>query len=67
MGSERRRQIAAAVEKLPDRQRAVFTLCRIAEQNTAEVSQALGLSEATVRVHLFRAIRRLRQLLERER
>jgi RNA polymerase sigma factor (sigma-70 family) len=53
------------VETLPERQRVVFTLCQIAEQSTSEVSQALGLSEATVRVHLFRAIRKLRKLLER--
>jgi RNA polymerase sigma-70 factor, ECF subfamily len=64
---ERARQIAAAVEQLPERQRTVFTLCQIAEQSTNEVSQALGLSEATVRVHLFRAVRKLRRLLERER
>jgi len=67
MGSERGRQIAAAVEKLPERQRAVFTLCQMAEHSTNEVSQALGLSEATVRVHLFRAIRKLRKLLEHQR
>ena len=65
--SERARQIAAAVEQLPDRQRTVFTLCQMAEQSTNEVSQALGLSEATVRVHLFRAVRKLRRLLERDR
>ena len=65
--SERARQIAAAVEQLPERQRTVFTLCQMAEQSTNEVSQALGLSEATVRVHLFRAVRKLRRLLERER
>jgi len=63
MSSERAREIAAAIEQLPDRQRAVFTLCHIAEQSTSEVSAALGVSEATVRVHLFRAIRRLRKLL----
>lgn len=63
IGSERAREIAAAVERLPERQRAVFTLCHMAEQSTADVSQALGLSEATVRVHLFRAIRKLRKLL----
>ena len=63
---ERANEITAAVESLPDRQRTVFTLCHLAEQTTAEVSQALGLSEATVRVHLFRAIRKLRRLLERE-
>ena len=62
---ERADEITAAVDSLPDRQRTVFTLCHLAEQTTAEVSQALGLSEATVRVHLFRAIRKLRRLLER--
>ena len=38
MSSERAQQITAAVEQLPDRQRAVFTLCHIAEQ-THERSQ----------------------------
>jgi RNA polymerase sigma-70 factor, ECF subfamily len=65
VSTERAREISAAVEQLPDRQRTVFTLCHIAEHSTAEVSQALGLSEATVRVHLFRAVRKLRKLLER--
>lgn len=59
-------EIAVAVEQLPERQRLVFTLCHIAEQSTAEISSALGLSEATVRVHLFRAVRKLRKLLERQ-
>jgi len=67
LASERGRRIAAAVEQLPERQRMVFTLCQVAEQTTSEVSQALGLREATVRVHLFRAVRKLRVLLERER
>jgi RNA polymerase sigma-70 factor (ECF subfamily) len=67
ISSERAGQIAAAIEKLPDRQRAVFTMCHVADQTTNEVSQALGLSEATVRVHLFRAVRKLRKLLAAER
>jgi RNA polymerase sigma-70 factor (ECF subfamily) len=67
LATECGRQIAAAVAQLPERQRAVFTLCQIGGQSAAEVSQALGLSEPTVRVHLFRAIRRLRGLLGRER
>ncbi len=66
VSSERGREIAAAVDQLPDRQRTVFTLCHIAEQSAAEVSQELGLSEATVRVHLFRAVRKLRKLLTAE-
>jgi RNA polymerase sigma-70 factor, ECF subfamily len=63
LSNERGRQISAAVDQLPNRQRAVFTLCHIGEQSTSEVSAALGLSEATVRVHLFRAVRKLRKLL----
>ena len=65
VSSERAKQIAEAVDQLPDRQRTVFTLCHIAGQSTNEVSEALGLSEATVRVHLFRAVRKLRKLLGR--
>ena len=67
LASERGRVILEAVQKLPDRQRKVFTLCQIGDQTTSEVSQALGLSEATVRVHLFRAVRKLRTLLVNER
>ena len=66
LATECGRQIAAAVAQLPERQRAVFTLCQIGGQSAAEVSQALGLSEPTVRVHLFRAIRKLRGLLKRK-
>ena len=62
----RMKEIAGAIDKLPERQRMVFMLSHVAEQSTSDISQALGLSEATVRVHLFRAIRRLRKLLERE-
>jgi len=65
VSQERAAEIAAALETLPGRQRTVFTLCHVAEQSTAEVSHALGVSEATVRVHLFRAVHRLRRLLER--
>jgi RNA polymerase sigma-70 factor (ECF subfamily) len=67
LSSERAGRIASAIDKLPDRQRMVFTLCHVAEQTTNEVSRALGLSEATVRVHLFRAVRKLRKLLAEER
>ena len=60
------KEIAAAVDQLPERQRTVFMLCHFGDQTTSQVSEALGLSEATVRVHLFRAVRKLRRLLERE-
>jgi RNA polymerase sigma-70 factor (ECF subfamily) len=67
VSNERALEITTAVGLLPDRQRTVFTLCHIAEQSTAEIGRALGLSEATVRVHLFRAVRKLRKLLAHHR
>jgi RNA polymerase sigma-70 factor, ECF subfamily len=59
------KEIAAAVDQLPERQRSVFLLCHFGERTAGEVSDILGTSEATVRVHLFRAVRKLRGLLER--
>jgi RNA polymerase sigma-70 factor (ECF subfamily) len=67
ISTERAGHIAEAIEKLPNRQRMVFTMCHVADHSTSEVSQTLGLSEATVRVHLFRAVRKLRKLLASER
>jgi RNA polymerase sigma-70 factor (ECF subfamily) len=65
VGRVRMKEIAEAVDRLPDRQRMVFMLSQVAEQSTADISRTLGLSEATVRVHLFRAVRKLRNLLDR--
>ncbi len=62
LARERVDAITSALDQLPARQRAVFMLKHFAGQTTAEVGGTLGLSEATVRVHLFRAVRRLRDL-----
>lgn len=63
LARERWGQVAEAVATLPDRQRLVFTLCHIDDRTPAEISAMTGMSQATVRVHLFRALRRLRGLL----
>ena len=60
---ERWDQVLSAVSRLPDRQRLVFTLSHLDERTAAEISEATGMSPATVRVHLFRAIRKLRKVL----
>lgn len=65
LSKERGAQLRTAVDQLPDRQRAVVVLSQFQGHTTGEISQVLGLSEATVRVHLFRAIRSLRKLLSR--
>jgi RNA polymerase sigma-70 factor (ECF subfamily) len=63
LGRERREQIAAALATLPERQRSVFVLSHVEGRTSREVSALTGLNESTVRVHLFRAIRKLRALL----
>jgi RNA polymerase sigma-70 factor (ECF subfamily) len=63
LARERWQQVVRAVATLPERQKLVFTLSHIDERTAAEISEATGMSPATVRVHLFRAIRKLRTLL----
>jgi RNA polymerase sigma-70 factor, ECF subfamily len=64
LAREWREQVAAAVRKLPGRQRLVFLLCHCADHTTRDVAEMTGLNESTVRVHLFRAIRKLRAAME---
>jgi len=63
LAKERRERLATALAKLPERQRSVFMLSHYEGCTSREVSAITGLNESTVRVHLFRAIRKLRGLL----
>jgi len=63
LARERWAQVSREVAALPDRQRLVFTLSHVDEQTPGEIAAATGMSPATVRVHLFRALRRLRGVL----
>ena len=63
LADERRRRLKAALGDLPERQRLVFMLSHFDGRSSREVSAMTGLNESTVRVHLFRAIRRLRAVL----
>lgn len=63
LAKERRAWIAAAVDRLEGRQRTVFMLCHYGDCTPREISVMTGLNESTVRVHLFRAARKLRGLL----
>jgi RNA polymerase sigma-70 factor, ECF subfamily len=63
LARERRAHVAAAVDRLEGRQRTVFMLCHYGDFTPREVSAMTGLNESTVRVHLFRAARKLRGLL----
>jgi RNA polymerase sigma-70 factor, ECF subfamily len=64
LGRRWRSAVAKAVNRLPRRQRTVFVLCHYGNRSPREVSAVTGMSESTVRVHLFRAVRKLRAALE---
>jgi RNA polymerase sigma-70 factor (ECF subfamily) len=63
LARERRERIAAAIDRLNGRQRTVFMLTHYGDCSPREISAITGLNESTVRVHLFRAVRKLRGLL----
>lgn len=63
LADERHRRIAAAIDRLDGRQRTVFMLCHYGDCSPRDVSAMTGINESTVRVHLFRAVRKLRGLL----
>jgi RNA polymerase sigma-70 factor, ECF subfamily len=63
LAQERRARVTAAIDRLEGRQRTVFMLCHYGDCTPREVGAMIGLNESTVRVHLFRAARKLRALL----
>ena len=63
VGTERQAVDPSCDPALPDRQRLVFTLSQVDERTPGEIAAATGMSPATVRVHLFRALRKLRGVL----
>ena len=63
LARERQAQLAAAIDRLEGRQRTIFMVSQYGDCTPKEISAMTGLSESTVRVHLFRAARKLRGLL----
>lgn len=59
-----RRRIGEALEALSPRQKAIFVMKHYEERSISEIGAATGLDDGTVKSHLFRAARKLRQKLE---
>lgn len=57
------RRIHAALERLSDRQRAVFTLRHYEDRSLDEIAELLGLDVGTVKAHMARAVSKLREEL----
>jgi RNA polymerase sigma-70 factor, ECF subfamily len=58
--------LVEALKRLSPNQRAAVALRYVLDLDIAEVAHRMGTAEPTVRVHLFRARKRLRQLLGTE-
>lgn len=64
--AEARTLIEARIDGLPDRLRAVFVLRAVEDMSVQETAAALGIPQATVRSHFFRARGLLREALARD-
>jgi len=67
MAREQVAQVWQAVEGLSARQRTVFLLRYVEDQELREIAQATGLSEGTVKAHLSRALVKVRAELRGKR
>lgn len=61
MRAELRKLLEAGIDQLPEAFRTVFMLRAVEEMEVAEIAQALGIAEATVRTRFFRARSLLRE------
>jgi RNA polymerase sigma factor (sigma-70 family) len=62
--AERASHLRAAIDALPPLQRTVLTLYHLDEMPIAGIAAITGLSEGTIKSHLFRSRQRLRACLE---
>ena len=60
LAREQVKKVWKAVTGLSERQRTVFLLRYVEEQDLSEIAQATGLSEGTVKAHLSRALTKVR-------
>lgn len=65
--SELRRDVADAIELLPERQRTAFRLHDVEGFKASEIAEMMGVNEGTVRSNVHHARRELRAKLERYR
>ena len=58
------RELHAAIERLPPLQRMILTLYHLEELPIGEIATITGLAEGTIKSHLFRSRKTLRECLE---
>ncbi len=63
LAKELETQIFNAIEKLPEGCREVFKLCRIEELSHKKIAEQLNISENTVKVQIYRALKYLKEAI----
>ena len=61
--ADEERELHAAIERLPPLQRMILTLYHLEELPIGEIATITGLAEGTIKSHLFRSRKTLRDLL----
>lgn len=64
---EARGLVQQALDRLPEQQRRIFTLCKLEGHSYEEVSQLLGISTATINTHITRASKTVREFILKNR
>lgn len=63
LNSELNKLLEQAIQKLPEKQRLSFTMKHINGMKVLEIAGILHCRPATIKVHLFRAVRNLQKIL----
>lgn len=61
--AQEERELHAAIEALPPLQRTLLTLYHLEELSISEIASITGLAEGTIKSHLFRSRKQLREML----
>jgi RNA polymerase sigma-70 factor (ECF subfamily) len=61
--SDARRDVAALLERLPEKQRAAIRLVKIEEKSVREAAEATGYSESDIKISIHRGMKTLMRLM----
>lgn len=59
------KQIAQAIDGLPEQCRKVFCMSRVDQMSNEEIANKLAISENTIRTHIYRALHKIMEVLKK--
>lgn len=64
--SDARRDVAALLDKLPEKQRTAIRMVKLEEKSVRETAEATGLTESDVKISIHRGLKTLMRLMGQE-